>query len=532
MLRALVAAVCLMLCGGAYAQTARGVARVEARLTDEGVRAEVSLSRAVTSFEFAEADVAREGDFAVLTEGLTLSGDTISSETPFRRFTVLIRPMAQERDAKYPAFFRVGAGGVIYAPALIAKGDAWRTTLRFRKNNGQVMVPARGPGEHGSVYIGPRSDVTTTGEAIIIAAPDTPAQLRTAASAEMLRSIEFYTEQTGVPLETRPVLVIAYGGDGSGYVGDVTPGPFVSLRMYGATWSSLDGNSQRGLSRFISHEAFHFWNGSLVSNRQGVPSWLHEGGAEYAALMSARDAGELNEAAVLAALSDAMSRCRSGLQAMGDVGMNHLQFLSMNVRYPCGVVIQWAADLAIRKHSNGERNVLDAWGALTRAALARREREFTLEDFTSYDGVSGANGVVTLLTEMSGPARWETLAADLTELGATLEMRPSDVTRRQALLFHLLGQNCTSGNYGFSLDQRGLTLDSSASCGVLSGSPALNSIEGGDAISLSAETYALAQAKCAAGRNVTLVLDGSRSVDVPCRTALPDAPSAYFVTAG
>lgn len=533
MFRALVTAACILLCAGAAsAQTPRGVATVEARLTPDGVRADVRLSRAVTSFEFARADVVREGDFTVLTDGLTLNGDTLSSATPFRRFSVLVRPMSQERDAKYPAFFRVGAGGVLYAPALSANGDAWRTTLRLRRGRGQVIIPTRGPGEHGSLYIGPRADVITTDEAMIIAAPNTPAQLRAAASAEMLRSIQFYTEHVGVGLESRPVMVIAYGGDGSGYVGDVTPGPFVSLRMYGATWSTLDANTQAGLSRFIAHEAFHFWNGSLVNNREGTPSWLHEGGAEYAALMSARDAGELNEAPMLQALSQALSRCKSGLQAMRDVGMNDLEFLSMNVRYPCGVVIQWAADLAIRQQSNGERDVLDAWGAVTRAAMGRPDRDFVLADFTSYEGVSGAGDVITLLTETSGAARWETLAAELRELGAGIESRPSDETRRQAALFHLFAQNCSNGSYGFSIDQRGMTLDSAPNCGVLAGGLTLNSIEGGDPIALSSETYARVQAACAAQRDVVLVVDGSRSLNAPCRAALPDAPSAYFVTAG
>ncbi|MBL8546327.1 MAG: hypothetical protein JNL81_07670 [Hyphomonadaceae bacterium] len=532
MFRALIAMACLLACGAATAEPALGVATVEARLTADGLRADIQLSRPVTSFAFAEADVVREGDFTVLTAGLTLSGDTISAESPFRHFSVLVRPMEHERDAKYPAFFRVGAGGVLYAPALSADGDTWRTAMRLRPRPGEVVVPARGAREQGSVFIGPRHYVVTTPQARIIASPETPAPLRAAASAEMLRSIQFYTEQVGIPLPTRPVMVLAYGGDGSGYVGDVTPGPFVSLRLYGSTWSVLDENTRAGLSRFISHEAFHFWNGSLVTNRDSAPSWLHEGGAEYAALLSARNALGMSEAEVLSALGEALTRCQSGLRAAGDVGMNRLAFLSSSVRYPCGVVIQWAADLAIRKQSNGERNVFDAWAATTHAALAREDHDFVLTDFTRYDGVSRAARVITLLTETSGPERWESLAIALRDLGAGLEMRPSNETRRQALLFHILNQACSNQRYGFSLDQRGLTIEDVSTCGVLAGGPTVNTIENGDAISTSVDTYRRVQAACAAGRDVEFVVDGSRRINVPCRAPLPDAPNAYFVTAG
>lgn len=525
MFRALLAAACLLLCSAAQAQPALGVATVEARLTADGIRADVRLSRPVLGFTFQEASVVREGDFVVLTEGLTLSGNRISSGAPFQRFTVLIHPITRERDAKYPAFFRVGTGGVLFAPALWGNSAEWRTRLRLRTAGGQVLRPMGDT----RFYIGPRAYLTTMSDVVLIAAPNTPPALRDAALAEMRSALAFYSQRLGVPLRERPVMIVTHEGGGSGFVGDVTPAPTMSLRFYGDGWVTPNARSRGDLRRYVAHESFHFWNGALVTHRDGTPTWLHEGGAEYAALLSARASGELSDEDVLRALGDALTQCGTRLRFLGDVAMNDLNFLSSGIRYPCGLVIQWAADLSIGAHSDGERDVLDAWGHVTRVALAREDRGFELADFTGYDGMTNSADAIAQLTERSGAERWAALADALRALGATIEEQPSNTTRSEALLIHLSRLSCATGSRGYGATGNDITVN--AECGVLASWPVVTSVEGGHPGDVSAEFYARLQAICAARGDFALVLNGSERISLPCRSALPQPENAFLVTA-
>lgn len=527
MFRAWLVAACLLLSGAARAQTELGTATIEARLVEGGVRAEVRLSRPVLGFTFEDTDVEREGDFAVLTEGLTLSGNRISSGTPFQRFTVLIRPMAHERDAKYPAFFRVGEGGVLFGPALTANMAEWRTRLHIRAARGQVLRPANTA--QGSVFIGPRGYVTTMRDVVLIAAPNTTQALRDTAVTEMRSSLAFYTQRLGVPLDTRPVMIVTNEGGGVGFTGDVTPVPSMSLRFYGDAWAAPDARARGDMRRYVAHESFHFWNGGLASNREGTPSWLHEGGAEYASLLSARAAGEFSDEAFLRALGDALTNCRTNLRFLGDVGMNDLQFLSSGVRYPCGLAIQWAADLSIRSDSGGARDVLDAWGHVIRVAQTREDRGYELADFTDYEGMATGVAMIAYFTEQSGPERWAALTNALRESGAVIDERPSNWTRAQGLLMHLSRLSCTTGSRGYGVT--GTQVYVTAECGVLASGPVITSVDGGDPGDVSAESYARLQALCAARGDIALVLNGSERVILPCGSPLPDADSAFVITA-
>ena len=527
MFRALLAAACLLLCGAAQAQTALGVATIEARLVEGGVRAEVRLSRPVLGFTFEDTDVEREGDFVVLTDGLTLSGNRISGGAPFQSFTILIRPMAHERDAKYPAFFRVGDGGVLFGPALTANVAEWRTRLHIRAGRGQVLRPANTA--RGSVYIGPRAYVTTMRDVVLIAAPNTTEALRDAAVAEMRNSLAFYTHRLGAPLNARPVMILTHEGGGVGFVGDATPVPSMSLRFYGDAWTAPDARSRGDMRRYVAHESFHFWNGGLASHSDGTPSWLHEGGAEYASLLSARAAGELSDEDILRTLGEALTNCRTNLRALGDVGMNDLQFLSSGIRYPCGLAIQWAADLSIRASSGGARDVLDAWGHMMRVAQTRADRDYALIDFTTYEGMAAGTAVITHLTAQGGPERWDALTNALRASGAVIEERPSNTTRAQALLMHISRLSCATGSRGYGFTGTQVTVN--AECGVLTSGPVVTSVEGGNPGDVSAEAYARLQAICAARGARALVLNGSEGVSLPCHTPLPDAESAFVITA-
>jgi hypothetical protein len=525
--------------GGVVQAQARapGQAVVTAKMTADGVLASVELDRAVERFVFADASVVRAGDFELLTPGLTLAERTVTGVEPFRRFDLRIRPMKEERDAQYPAHYRIGEGGVLYAPALKGDRAEWRTRLKLETAPGQVRAPATGDVDDGFVFIGPARLRSEDAAAIVVADPQAPAWLVARARTDLTAAVSAFTKALGAPLPRKPVLIIKHQDGPRTYnVGDVTPGAVTALRFHGAGWREPSEPAAARIQSFVLHEAFHFWNGGLASNSATTPTWLHEGGAEYAALLGGLASGVLDEGDVRERLASGLQRCRFALQNQGDKGLKDLNFLSSQVRYPCGLVLQWASDLHLRRATAGGRTIMDAWADVIRIARRRPSREYDLADFQAAAGIVKGGASLrpsVLLVEESGPERWEALAGALNALGADVATEPTPEGRRGAVLFHLLGQNCRNlpkgSGRGFSTEANTIKLDSPAGCGPIAGNPAVKAVEGGDLFEMTAETYAAVQRKCAAGSPVLLTTADGRTLAALCEKALAAPPEDYLV---
>ncbi|HZG08093.1 MAG TPA: hypothetical protein VEZ70_03835 [Allosphingosinicella sp.] len=524
-----------LLIGAAATEPKRGLAKVTVRMAPEGVNARFQLHRAVTEFAFAAADVVREGEFELLTPGLTFAGDKVTAARPFRSFALRIRAMAQERDAKYPAHFRIGAGGVVYAPALKGEEQAWRTRLSFRTRPGEARVGG-GKEDDGFVFLGPKILVAQDAQLTVIADPKAPQWLVARSRSALAAAVTGYTAALGARLPTKPLLIVKHEpGERNFNVGDATPGAVTILRFHGAAWEKEDAQAAKNIQSFVLHEAFHFWNGGLATSGSDTPAWLHEGGAEYAALLAGVAGGLLSEADAARSLGEALQRCRTSLQASGDKALGAYEFLPAQLRYPCGMAIQWAADLQIRRASGGTRTVLDAWRTTIETARRRENRSYALGDFYTAAGLTAEETLppIRLLVQVGGAHRWEELPAALNALGAEVAQIPSPVGRRAALLFHLLRENCPDlakgAGYGFYIDGTTVKLDAPKGCGVLADNPVLKAIEGGDPFGMSLETYAAVQRKCAAKAPVTVTTADGRRLEAHCAAPLADAPRDYLV---
>lgn len=515
------------------APPARGEAVVTARLTPAGVHATVALDRPVTRFRFAEADVVRDGEFEILTPSLTLKGDEVTAAEPFRRFELRIRPITKERDAKYPAHYRVGEGGVIYAPALRADSDAWRTRMTFEPAPGQLRLPASGDLSGGFVYLGPPAYRSEHRGITVVVAPGAPDWLAAQTRADLAAAVGAFTTSLKATLSRPPLLIVKHDLEGQGIVADVTSGGVIAIRFHGEPWREADPRAAKQVQGLVLHETFHLWNGDLTNFADGTPTWLHEGGAEYASLLGGLSSGVLKEDEVRDRLGQALSRCRQGLERDGDKALSEIAFLSSQVRYPCGMALQWMADLHLRRATAGGRGVLDAWGDMIRLAQSRPSREYALADFhaaAALDADRLPRAMQLLLTE-KGSARWGELPAALERLGASLDQEATAADRISRVMFHLLGQHCPDGEpRGYHTEPGRIRLESSPKCGVMAVDYVVDRIEDARIFDQSSDMFDAAERKCAAGGEVVLGTTDGRTLAVPCRRPLPPARMSYVVT--
>lgn len=102
----------------------------------------------------------------------------------------------------------------------------------------------------------------------------------------------YYQEKFGKTLKEATISIIDFTENGGGvyYKGD-SLGNFLSYNI--SNVSTIKDNNYGNIYRFISHEIFHIWN-SYEHNHIGK-AWLHEGSAEYFALVSLFDLNYINK---------------------------------------------------------------------------------------------------------------------------------------------------------------------------------------------------------------------------------------------
>lgn len=515
----------LSLAFGAAAPTqAQQAAAIEARTAPGGVAVTWRLAQPTTEVAFLDPDIIRDL-WTVVTPGLTLADGVVKSDRPFAAFEILIAPDAAEVDRVYMGLARVGAGHVLYGPGLALKGmDA---ELTARPVAGETTLPqaqAQTQAIRGYAYIGPAAAVTHREGGAVVAGASVPASLSSLMGDGFLAAQAFYGARLGRDLPYQPVLIVTTDSPGpTTFRGDVTDTGVISTRFFGPSWDAPSEEVAGPLSTFVWHETFHLWNGHGLTLKDGdTAPWLHEGGAEYGALVAAASSGVIDDAQARSSLSQRLNGCRSALE---DRDYNPQRLRSGSGVYDCGVVIQWIADLEARRASEGRRDIFDLWKTMLDAG--RAGDGYGVTDFRA---LLPADSGVNILLDGPGVDRWTGIEARLAALGVTLKDQPGRGDYRRAALFHLNDQNCSGGGTGFYQVPEGVKLDTTDTCGVLSGSPVLASIEDHDPYADAAEMFFAVQARCAEGLPIRYRFQDGQAVEAVCTAPLA-TPKAWVVTA-
>jgi len=490
-----------------------------------------SFSRPIARFRFANPVEAIQSDtWAVATPSLTLAKGIVAGAdgAPFSDFELIIRPDSRQRDRLYPALSPVGSQGwLLYAGYLQPAQSGSDLTIEPRP--GWITVRSEGTGliTRGYAYLGPASQMSR-GAVTVITGDGTPEWLSRSIREDTEASIAFFAKRMSARLERKPILVIDYAPErDAGWRGDTSDG-MVAVRFYSRTWAEPSEQARAQVSRFIAHEFFHLWNSNLFTpSENDADAWLHEGAAEYAALMSARASGRMSNAALREELSRNYAGCARWL---GEKGLIAHAPKAGSAIYQCGTLVQWLADLQTRHATEGRRDVLDVWRGVFYGSL-KHERRYAMRDFLERMPPENLKpGALTrLVLDPGGATRWADLAQAMAPLGAVMEARDSPEQERVALIFHVLGQSCASGSIGFWTEPDHLKLDSEGACGAISGSPQVDSVLGHNLLSDTGGAFDAVAAACLAKAPVTFTLNGKPAGTAVCEKPLGERPKAWTV---
>jgi hypothetical protein len=474
--------------------------RIELQPTQQGIVAHYQFPEPISHFEFSHiADVIRASDWELRNAELKFAKGVVEGKgaQAFTHFDIALSPDRIQIDRVYPVLSRLGPDGyVLYTPHLLGEGSSKASIyLRDRAN---VTAISGGRASHRSgrssipadryTYIGPSSYVRAHSDVVVVAPPAFPVWIEQRATTSFRYAVEKYRRELGTSLPTKPLLMLSYDGTSTGanWRGDSTTGYTLSLRFSGEGWNHETQSLQEIVAHFISHETFHFWNAHPAAGDD--QPWIHEGSAEYAALL-------LRPGSSDDAIAENLNACRD------EIGADPLRSSRGRMGrapYVCGATLFWLSDLA----SGGTSGQLffTLWkhllaGANTRHVYSESDVESWLDEQPHRDAVRQLFDIV--LSE-TGVTRWQRLSQLVVPLGIDLQSIPSLDKMRSQVVNHLLIENCPgSRRYGFYTDADTIKLDSDPSCARLPAGTRLFAIEDRNPISQTQAVFDAVSKRCA-----------------------------------
>lgn len=192
-----------------------------------------------------------------------------------------------------------------------------------------------------------------------------------------------------------PVGVVVTTSNSPGFRGDVTQGRMMSLRL---PRSGSEQQATRHIQRFIAHEVTHWWNMGVFSSDNSRP-WLHEGHAEWTALLLMRSLNLWSRDAAVAHLEASIAKCIA-LRGSKSAASLNTGYGREDDPYACGLALMFAAQL-MRDLALPPSEAPDPLSRL--ATLHSYDKSLTVADFSSWADASSSGPMATLLLDKNQP---------------------------------------------------------------------------------------------------------------------------------
>jgi hypothetical protein len=179
--------------------------------------------------------------------------------------------------------------------------------------------------------------------ATIVLDPGLPAWMVEEMEASLPRLLTRFAEVTGHELPFRPLLLVAWGGDGGSgrsFSGGSLPGLFLASAE-GPGWLERTPDAWHPWFDRFAHETFHLWAGETFRTDESS-EWLSEAAADHFALEAAVDLGVISRAEAGDRLREHGNECIVRLAGRGL--MHAAGGGDFKAWYACGVVALAYAD--------------------------------------------------------------------------------------------------------------------------------------------------------------------------------------------
>ncbi|MEO0998883.1 MAG: hypothetical protein AAFX58_15330, partial [Pseudomonadota bacterium] len=337
--------------------------------------------------------------------------DVPASYTPLPKEYAAFSPFANGGVLAYTGRYHVcpeecGAEGMPSSPA------RWKFTLEVPESTSTIVLGSvrQGPATWidaapgTKVYVGPDSPRQTE-DFIAVVDEALPPRIANLLGGLLPGLMAFYAERLEPPAR-KPMLFASYDPDygrGYGRQGGTLPGQ-VFMHFYGPGWAGEDGaagatTSAAGIALFFAHEAAHLFQTRPGVRPDDAVAWLHEGGADAFALIALRAMAVVPAEFAAQTLSIAFDDCVAGL---GQRPLNAAASAgAYRDHYACGLLMNMAADAAVRRASGGKHDLFDIWRAFlaTAESTSRWHQDDFLGVLRSHAGEDTAAFLESLTAE-------------------------------------------------------------------------------------------------------------------------------------
>ena len=522
------------------------------------IAADVSRSTIVLTYRFQhplrdvrfhyKAQVIREGSWTLREPDLLLDAESIrhADGAPIETVTIDVGLDTDSRDRIFPSLRVVGDSGMVFFTYYAMLKDIEFSAIHVSVTGGNVVaysdaVPAgdvrdttlpNAAKHRGSyIYFGEPDLIEGIEGGTLVSDEELPdwmvEQLRETITPAAAWLDDYFDSRNSDRLFV--VATLDSKVENMRWRGDVSPNGEIFLRFHGRGWLEESAELGRIVQRFLAHEMVHLENGSRLRARAGEPAWLSEGLAEYLELVYTASGASSDESDFLAdEVTDHSSRCMFVLESRR-IGLSDPAVQREEHPYSCGVLAFWIADGASTTLRPGQ-GLRSVWASLV-AAIKGPGAEYGVRELLSALDANGKLAERDLLTTLiAGPEddRWQDLGLMFSKLGVKVMREYNDAWARLArstLITHVLELQCEAGRRGFWTHDDHIQLDTSERCGLLSGNPRVDRVQGFSILHEMQDALESAQEACHTGGAIEFaVYESSEKLSVNCQRALPAVP--------
>lgn len=486
--------------------------------------------------------LARSGDWQVLEvmDGATPQSVIVAEfpeyTEPILKEYELFQPFSDGAVAIYTGHFYVRPSGPAYPErsaairtVRITPPPGASTIIRGRVHPGEVTwTDPRGDGTYA--YLGTTRPIETA-DLVAIVDPGMPDWIAREFDAHLPRLFATYRERYGAALPWKPVVLYSFDdADQPGYSsGGGTLTGLIQMTLTGSAWRRPDAEAEERVFALLAHESAHLWNGQLVETPGDGESWMHEGGADYAANEMLLAFGVIDADRHRTNRAFSLNRCALGL-ADGPVHTAHRRG-AFRVFYDCGVVMALWTEAALRR-VRPSADFFGFWRDLIADARAHDGRYDEDRYFAVLATLGVADATVGRMRAfLSSDDGMEIAVRGLRAAGVSL--RPGrgdppaeigqDLVRRA--LAHLMAQACNRTSFWSGTP---FVTQALPGCAPFELAFEIYGMEGLRVRDQGASLYDAVAARCAAREAVSLNAENGTTIGtIPCSRPLPPRPAWY-----